>query len=436
MTRTSFNAGWAVRPKVSLFAELSGPVAPPQPVTLPHDALIGLPRSADSAQGSHTGYFPDGTFEYSKTFEVPEDYRGKRVALEFQGVYRDAMVFVNGDFAGQRPFGYSRFNIRAGSVPADTAQANTIRVDARVHQDSRWYSGAGIYRDTCCSSTELVHIAANGVRITTPDIDAERAVVEVATTVENEAGTPHGDGRHGTVRRRRRPRRRPSTAPVTLQAGSTAVVRQRLYVPNRRCGASDTPHLYSRTDWTARRAGSPRRTPPPSASGRSQLDPCTGLRINGETVKLRGACIHHDNGILGAATIAPRRGATHPAAQGRRVQRHPQRPQPAQPRPCSTPATGSACWSWTRRSTCGPRARSSFDYSLAFPEWWERDVEAMVAKDYNHPSVIMYSIGNEIPETGEPLGRRLGPPDRREDPLPGRHPLHHQRHQRLRLGHR
>lgn len=406
MTRTSFNAGWAVRPKVSLFAELSGPVAPPQPVTLPHDALIGLPRSADSAQGSHTGYFPDGTFEYSKTFEVPEDYRGKRIALEFQGVYRDAMVFVNGDFAGQRPFGYSTFNIRLDPF-LKYGQANTIRVDARVHQDSRWYSGAGIYRDTFLSVTELVHLAANGVRIATPDITAGRAVVDVATTVENEGlatatvtvGTElyDGDGNLVAV----------GSVPVTLKAGSTAVVRQRLYVTEPKLWGVDTPHLYSaRTE--LRDVLEVLQEDTTTFGIRSlQLDPFNGLQINGETVKLRGACIHHDNGVLGAATIA--------RAEERRVQllkeagfnsiRSAHNP--------VSQAMLDACDKhgmlvmdetfdvWTE-------GKSSFDYSLSFPEWWERDVEAMVAKDFNHPSVVLYSIGNEIPETGSGLGSGWG----------------------------
>jgi beta-galactosidase len=406
MTRTSFNAGWAVRPKVSLFAEFDGPVIPPQPVTLPHDALIGLPRSADSVQGSHAGYSPDGTFEYSKTFEVPEDYRGKRVSLEFQGVYRDAMVFVNGDFAGQRPFGYSTFTIRLDPF-LKYGQENTIRVDARVHQDSRWYSGAGIYRDTFLTVTELVHLASNGVRISTPDITAGRAVVDVATTVENgglstatvTVGTELYDGDGAVVA--------VGSAPVTLKAGSTAVVRQRLYVTEPLLWGLERPHLYSartelRDELEVLQADST------TFGIRSlQLDPFNGLQINGETVKLRGACIHHDNGILGAATIA--------RADERRVQllkeagfnsiRSAHNP--------VSQAMLDACDKhgmlvmdetfdvWTE-------GKSAFDYSLSFPEWWERDVEAMVAKDFNHPSVVLYSIGNEIPETGSGLGSGWG----------------------------
>jgi beta-galactosidase len=406
MTRTSFNDGWAVRPKKSLFAELSAPASPPQPVTLPHDALIALQRSADSVQGSHTGYFPDGAFEYSKTFEVPEEYRGQRVSLEFQGVYRDAMVYVNGDFAGQRPFGYSTFTIKLDPF-LKYGQPNTIKVDARVHEDSRWYTGAGIYRDTVLSVTGLVHLAPHGVRITTPDIDDRRAVVDVATTVENEGvetatvtvATELRDAAGSVVAR--------GSAPVTLRAGSNAVVRQRLYVTDPLLWGVDSPYLYTAktelTDLTEVLEESH------STFGiRSlQLDPYRGLQINGETVKLRGACIHHDNGILGAATIG--------RAEERRIQllkeagfnsiRSSHNP--------ISQAMLDACDKhgmlvmdetfdvWTD-------AKSSFDYSLSFPEWWERDVEAMVTKDFNHPSVILYSIGNEIPETGSGLGSDWG----------------------------
>ena len=160
MTRTSFNQDWSVRPKTSIFAQLQGGSEPPTPITLPHDALQTLARSAQTGSAA-TGYYPSGAFEYAKTFHVPDDYRGKRVSVEFQGVHRDAMVFVNGAFAAQRPFGYSTF-----VVPLDDflhyGEMNTIRVDARTHQDSRWYTGAGIYRDTTLIVTDLVHLAADG----------------------------------------------------------------------------------------------------------------------------------------------------------------------------------------------------------------------------------------------------------------------------------
>jgi beta-galactosidase len=406
MTCTSFNEGWAVRPKRSLFAELSAPASPAEPVTLPHDALISLQRSAVSVQGSHSGYFPDGAFEYSKTFEVPEEYRGKRVSLEFQGVYRDAMVYVNGDFAGQRPFGYSTFSIRLDPF-LKYGQPNTIKVDARVHEDSRWYTGAGIYRDTILSVTELVHVAANGVRITTPDIDARRAVVDVATTVENEGletatvtvATDLRDVVGQVVAQ--------GSAPVTLRAGASAVVRQRLYVTDPQLWGVDNPYLYSAKTELTDLTEVLQEQETTFGIRSLQLDPYRGLQINGETVKLRGACIHHDNGVLGAATIG--------RAEERRIQLLKEAGFNSI-RSSHNPISQAMLEACDRHGMLvmdetfdvWTDAKSSFDYSLSFPEWWERDVEAMVTKDFNHPSVILYSIGNEIPETGSGLGSDWG----------------------------
>ena len=406
MTTMRFNTDWRVAPKVSPFAQLQGGGAPASAVTLPHDALIGGVRSADAAGGGRTGYFPDGAFEYRKTIDAPEEWRGKRVSLEFQGVYRDAMVYVNGSFAGQRPNGYTAFTVALDPF-LRYGQPNTVRVDARAHDDSRWYSGAGIHRDVLLTVTDLVHVVPHGIRISTPDIDDERAVVAVATTVRNEStGTR-------TVRVSTQLRAPDGevvaldSAPITLRSGATGVVRQRLYVPQPERWSTDRPSLHTaRTVLTEDDAVLEEKETVFGIRSLT-LDPVHGLRINGETVKLRGACIHHDNGPLGAAAIR--------RAEERRIEllkeagfnaiRSSHNP--------LSPAMLDACDRlgmlvmdetfdmWTE-------GKAAFDYSLAFPEWWERDVEALVAQDFNHPSVILYSIGNEIFETGDALGSEWG----------------------------
>jgi beta-galactosidase len=406
MTTTSFNTGWTVRSKVSPYAQLQAPQDDGIPVTLPHDAMITLPRSADAVSGGRGAYFPGGVFEYSKTFDVPADLADKKVSVEFEGVYRDAMVFVNGVFAGQRPNGYSGFVIDLDPYLKYGA-ANTIRVDARAHDDSRWYTGAGIYRDTHLIVTGLVHVEHGGLRITTPDIDEERAVVVAGITVQN-------DSRHtrtvSVVTRIDGPdgaQVAEGSSPATIRAGESVIVRQRLYVPAPSLWNVEAPTLYTARAEIVEATETQDEISTGFGIRELRLDPQHGLRINGETVKLRGACIHHDNGILGAATIR--------RAEERRIQllkeagfnaiRSSHNP--------LSPAMLDACDRhgmlvmdetfdmWTE-------GKSSFDYSLAFPEWWERDVEALVAKNYNHPSVIFYSIGNEIIETGDPLGSNLG----------------------------
>ena len=405
MIRTSFNDGWQVRPKMSHFAEFSGARAPFQPVTLPHDAMIGQPRSASG--NAACAYFPGGVFEYRKIFFVPEQDRGKRVLVEFEGVYRDAVVSVNGAYAGQRPYGYSAFRVDAGRF-LRAGQDNEIRVEARSHADSRWYTGAGIYRDTWLLTGGPVRIGPDGVRVTTPDTDAERAVVAVAILVQNDSGVLSTVNVITEIRDATGTVVAGAASPVTVLPGEPATARQRLYVRDPSLWGPDSPALYTCAVTLTDPDGGPADAETVTFGIRSlRLDPEHGLRVNGETVKLRGACVHHDNGVLGAATFA--------RAEERRVQllkeagfnairmsHHPM-----------SSAMLNACdrlgmFVLDEAFDVWAAGKSEFDYALSFPEWWERDIEAMVAKDYNHPSVILYSTGNEIPEVGSPAGDARG----------------------------
>ncbi|WP_394525519.1 glycoside hydrolase family 2 TIM barrel-domain containing protein [Paenarthrobacter nicotinovorans] len=404
MSFESFNAGWVIRPKTSIFAQLMGPTAAGEAVTLPHDALIRQQRSADHRAGQ--AYFPDGTFEYTKHFDVPLRWRNKRVAIEFQGVYRDAVVFVNGVAAAQRPYGYSMFTVQLDPY-LRYGEENTVRVESRAHDDSRWYTGAGIYRDTRLIVSELVHISYRGIRITTPDVDAERAVVEATVNISNEGihtSTVSLDvdvlDKHGNVVAS-------GATPVTVLAGKNSTAHVRTYVYSPALWNVDDPQLYS-----ARVRLSQSSQPIDEQNivfgvRTLQLDPRHGLRINGHGVKLRGTCVHHDNGILGAAAIAraEERRVEQLKAAGFNAIRAAHNPiSEAMLDACDRVGMlvmDEAFDIWTE-------SKSPLDYSLSFQEWWERDLEAMISKDINHPSVIMYSIGNEIPETGNPFGAEWG----------------------------
>lgn len=406
MLRQSFNADWVVGPKVQPFEALAGASATPQPVTLPHDAIRDLPRSAASDQGANTGYFPGGVFAYSKTFDVPEEWRDKSVTIAFEGVYRDAVVYLNGDFAAQRPNGYAGFAVNADPY-LRYGQPNTITVEARAHKDSRWYTGAGIYRDVHLLVADPVHIVLDGVRVTTPDIDAERAIVAVATTLANETRTTRTVRVETTIRDPHGAVVATGSTPVTLLPGTTAVGRVRLPVASPALWGPDTPALYEVQTTVKSEAEILDEEQSRFGIRRLQLDAQQGLRINGEPVKLRGACVHHDNGPLGAATIAraeERRIELLKAAGFNAIRSAHNMISRAMLDACDrfgVLVMDELTDVWTE-------GKASFDYALAFPEWWERDVEAMVATDFNHPSVIMYSIGNEVFEVGTPIGSTWG----------------------------
>ncbi|MBP2328928.1 beta-galactosidase [Kibdelosporangium banguiense] len=403
MKRTAFVDGWQFREKVNPFAELGGSVSAYRDVVVPHDAMLTRERSPQAPQAQ--AFFPDGVYQYRKTFELPEGDLPEHVVLEFEGVYRDAMVYVNGALAGQHPYGYSGFYIDASAhvVPG----TNQVSVEVRTHDDSRWYTGAGIYRDVWLWTSGHTHIALDGLRVTASEIDEEGALVEVATTIEHHGSrlrtvratvtltSPDGE----TVAR--------GTTPVSLYPGSSAVARHRLYVTSPSLWSAESPTLYHARVQLLADEDTLDEAATNFGIRRLQLDPHHGLRVNGASVKLRGASIHHDNGILGAATFAD--------AEYRRVRLLKEAGFNAI-RSAHNPLSKAALDACDRYGMyvmdetfdVWTSGKGGYDYSLHFAEWWERDVSALVAKDFNHPSVILYSIGNEIPEVGSPAGAATG----------------------------
>jgi beta-galactosidase len=326
----------------------------------------------------------------------------RRRAVSASDALHESLVYLNGSFAGQYPSGYSVFAVRADDFLRYGAD-NEVRVECRTHQDSRWCPGAGLHRDVNLVVGELVHIALDGVRVTTPEVDTGHAVVEVATVVVNEGlatatvdvRTEIHDGSGTLVAT--------DTAVLTVLPGEPATVRRRLHVADPALWDVESPALYTATvvlpGLDEERVTFGVRT--------LRLDPEHGLRINGRTVKPRGACVHHDNGVLGAAAVA--------RAEERRVEILKEAGFNAI-RSAHNPVSRAMLDACDRLGMlvldelfdAWTAVKSDFDHALAFSQWWEHDVEAMVAKDFNHPSVVLYSIGNEIPEPATPHGAVWG----------------------------
>jgi beta-galactosidase len=402
MARTSFNDDWSYRTPLGAFAAVSGERATLTPVRLPHDALRDAERAADVPSKGAGAYYPAGAYTYLKTFDVPAQWAGKVVRLEIEGAYRHAMVFLNDELAGHRADGYARFFVDLTPYQR-FGDRNTVRIEVRSGQDSRWYSGAGLHRPVHLHVDDPVHIVTDGVRVSTVRLEDDHAVIEVVTSVVNRGLTtaaltvttsitdPQGTHVEGDA------------SPLTLAPGREAVVRQRLYLPDPLLWNVDTPHLYlartglgDATDDVLTTFGIRTVT----------VDPHRGLRINGENVLLRGACIHSDNGPLGAASIA--------RAEERRIELLKAAGFNAI-RSAHNPASASMLDACDRLGMLvmdeafdmWTRGKTPYDYALDFPQWWAADLGSMVAKDYNHPSVILYSLGNEIVEVGTPHGAAL-----------------------------
>jgi beta-galactosidase len=403
--RSSFNDGWSARPKVNLFLEMFGGAAQPWvDVRLPHDAMLTGARDPNGHSG--TGYFPGGVWEYQKRFDAPAELRRKRVLLDFEGVYRSASVWVNRELVGTRPYGYTDFTVSIGEH-LRFGEENTVRVLATAHDDARWYSGAGIFRPVHLVVGEPVRFALDGVTVTTPQVDADGALVAVTTIIESDAletttttVTTEIVDDTGAIATR-------EVTPLTMFPGRSETVRQRLFVANPRRWSVESPTLYRcRTRLDAE--GSELDADEVAFGIRTlAVDPVRGLRINDEPVVLRGACIHHDNGVIGAATIA--------RADERRIEilkgagfnalrsaHHPMS------RDLLDACDRLGMLVMDEAFDVWTESKMDDDYAQSFLEWWPADVDAMVRKDRNHPSVIMFSIGNEIPDVGTPGGAAIG----------------------------
>ena len=324
MQRTPFNDGWTVGTKANSFAEqVAGSGSEPLPVTLPHDALIGMERSPSG--NAATAFFPSGNWEYKKSFELP-DAEGRAVFLEFDGVYRDAQVRVNGALVAYRPSGYSDFTVQVDHL-LRIGEPNEVKVEARAHDDSRWYSGAGIYRSAWLLQGARVHLVPGGLQLATPEIDDDVAVVAASAEVRNQSLVLSSAVLRLEVRDAGGLVVAEAEAPVTTVPGDVLTARHRLCVRAPHRWSPEDPYLYSCRATLL--AGEEILDEESATFGIRSLtvDPERGLRINGEPVllprRLRpprqwSARVGHDH---------PRRRATGRAPQGGWIQRHQKFPQ-------------------------------------------------------------------------------------------------------------
>jgi len=386
-------------------------------VDLPHDWSIELERDPANPSGSAGGYFPMGLGWYRKTFAAPEAWCGKKVRVEFEGVYMNAETWLNGHFLGRHPYGYTSFWYDLTPyLDVGTTNVLKVMVDNACQVNSRWYSGSGIYRHVWLMVAEPVHVGHWGVYVTTPEVSPEGALVRVRTTVENEAEVPHEVivrsrivapdgawvGSHGT------PHWRGGLAEARAAIGPAGrhECSQDVLVANPQLWSPDTPDLYHvETEVLVENRIVDTAT---AAFGIRSLhfDAQAGFLLNGQPLKLKGGCVHHDDGVLGAASYdrAEERKVELLKASGFNAVRCAHNP-PA-------PAFLDACDRLgmlviDEAFDCWRDGKNPYDYHVSFDDWWRRDLDSMLYRDRNHPSVILWSIGNELVERGQPEGARL-----------------------------
>ena len=358
-----------------------GDTAPGKPVTLPHDAMLAEPRTALSAGGTNTGWYEGYDYEYQRTLTVPENELADTHILEFEGVYHNAEVWLNGQKAAFRPYGYTNFYVDC--APYLHVGENELRVIARNadQPNSRWYSGAGIYRPVQLWTAKGAHITLNGVKIRTLSLQPAIVEVRVKTTAP------------GTVRLT------VDDLPAMQQESDGEAVFT-LTLDNARLWTPETPNLY-----TCRVSFADDEVT--ETFGVRKVEWGTdGFLLNGKRYIIQGACIHHDNGLLGAVCD--------PDAVARKVRLLKENGYNAI-RSAHNPCSKALLTECDRQGMLVMDEyidhwyihKTEHDYVDYFNEWWHQDLTDMVEKDYNHPCVVLYSTGNEVSETAQKRGIAL-----------------------------
>jgi beta-galactosidase len=371
---------------------------------LPHDWSIEGKIDPQNPTGGSGGFFPAGVGWYRRSFAVPEAWSGRRAIVEFEGVYMNATVYINGEVLGTHPYGYtSFFHDLTGRLKPGANNVLAVRVDQSRHRNSRWYAGSGIYRHVWLNVTGPVRVAPWGVFVTTPEVNAARAKVSVKTRIANDSGAPSKVALRTVVYGPFGAAAGQSDSNATPEPRQSVEVNQEIVIEKPALWSLESPNLYRAVTRVMQDGKAVDEVATPFGIRSVVWSAEKGFLLNGKPVKMTGGCVHHDNGPLGAAAFD--------RAEERRVQILKQsgfNAIRAAHNPPS-PAFLDACdrlgmLVMDEAFDCWSRGKNQFDYSVAFKDWWQRDIDAMVLRDRNHPSVAMWSIGNEIPERGEPLG--------------------------------
>lgn len=405
------------------------------PVTLPHDAMLSEPRTQESTGEGNVGWYIGGDYEYTKNFFVPEEYKDKKVLIEFEEIYHNGEVYINGKKAAYRPYGYTNFYVDTEGF-FQYGKENEIKVIARNadQPNSRWYSGTGIYRPAYLHVAGEKYIPVNGVKIRTLSYDPAKIEVVVKTSAPGELSlkiefegskvlrvigesTKIGNVNNDKIISSDNKNMQPNGSVQTGENGQKSELVQveaeknnqaaeyqaifQLDVPNAKLWDTEHPNLY-----TCKAVFGEDEVIETFGIRELIWNPQVGMTINGERVILRGACFHHDNGVLGACT--------YPEAEERKMRILKENGYNAVRSahyPCSK-ALLDACdrmgmLMMDEYVDVWYIHKTKYDYAGQLADWWKQDLKDMVDKDYNHPSVIMYSTGNEVAETAQKKGIAL-----------------------------
>jgi len=378
-------------------------------LSLPHDWSVEGAFSKDNPSRPSGGALPGGVGWYRKSFKIPVSQEGKLVFIDFDGVYCNSEVWINGQYLGIRPYGYSSFRYELTPYLHYGAEKNSIavKVDNSKQPNSRWYSGSGIYRNVRLITTGKVFVDHWGTHITTPRVTTEKAQINIETKIKNRDSRDHKllvrtsllDSSGQVVAETEK-------ADFKVQGDSVNPVNQKLSLDNPNLWSVDHPYLYKAVTEVEEDGKILDRVETPVGLRYFSFNPEKGFFLNGKSMKILGVCNHHDLGSLGSAinTRAIERQLEllkEMGCNGIRTSHNP--PAPELLDLCDKMGfivMDEAFDMWKKGKTL-------FDYHLYWDKWHKRDLEDLILRDRNHPSVMIWSIGNEIPEQRDTSGSTI-----------------------------
>lgn len=390
-------------------------------LNLPHDWSIEGEFKEDAATKGPGGYLPTGIGWYRKHFNIASTGKGQQFRIEFDGVYMNSDVWINGQHLGKHPYGYTSFYYDLTPFVNKGENIIAVKVDNSLQPNSRWYSGSGIYRHVWLNITGPVHVAQWGTYITTPKVNTSSATISVRTTVEN-----HNQGNKNIILRsvvKDGSGKEVANAetPVLLTSSGKTDAEQLVEVASPSLWSVDTPSLYTLQSSILEGTKTIDTYSTQFGIRNIEFDKDKGFLLNGQHIKMNGVCLHHDAGCLGAAVpdqawVRRLQLLKDMGCNAIRTSHNP--PAPEFLDLCDK--MGFLVMDEIFDEWVEKKGQVGFSYHIFFDEWWKSDLLSMIHRDRNHPSVVIWSAGNEVPdqvvETGKEIMLKLAETFKKEDP--------------------
>lgn len=393
--RTSLNKEWNFALNADSTRLLHGEVV--RKLNLPHDWAIEGTFSEKNPSGCGGGALPGGIGWYSKEFTLEDTDSGKKIFIDFEGVYMNSKVFINDFMVGERPYGYISFRYDLTPYVHPGKNILKVRVDNSEQPNSRWYSGCGIYRNVWLVKTNPIYVDLWGTYVTTPVVNEKQAIVKVVTTLKNETSEEVNAELTSLVLDAKKKEIAKSVSTVKIGKRDPQEVTQEIQVEAPVLWTLENPAMYTLRTQIRKEGILVDQYDTPMGIRTFQFDAQKGFFLNGKQVKIKGVCMHHDLGCLGSAFNV--RAAERQlqilkemGVNGFRCSHNPPAPEMLDLLDrMGFIVMDEAFDMWRKRKT-------TYDYSRYFNQWHERDLTDLVLRDRNHPSIFMWSIGNEVLE--------------------------------------